>query len=409
MTTEAGLSRLIARNLPRQIMAVIAGGGGEARLVGGVVRDVLNGSDPEAATDFDMAVNLPPDQCKALLETAGFHVIPTGIDHGTITVVDHKQGGVRAEVTSLRADIRTDGRHAEVVFGTDWLEDARRRDFTINTMYLAATGEVFDPFDGRADLAGRKVRFVGDAETRITEDYLRMLRFFRFHARFGSAAPDPNAMAAIRRNAEGLGRISGERIAQEMRGILTASCPGTIAALVSTGLDRMIAEGGFNTDGFDRLLPYMPKLSPMHCLGFLLRGQDHEATAERLRLSRKENMLLRLATNPPPPAPLADENWAAVAYDLTRDGGITPPLLAGLYAVAAAAADDVDAAVFDRLYCWQRPQFPVNGDDLIARGVTQGRELGRMLQQLERHWIASDFCAGRDALMKMLDADEMNG
>jgi len=409
MTTETGLSRLIARNLPRQIMAVIADGGGEARLVGGVVRDVLNGSDPEAATDFDMAVNLPPDQCKTLLETAGFHVIPTGIDHGTITVVDHKQGGVRAEVTSLRADIRTDGRHAEVVFGTDWLEDARRRDFTINTMYLAATGEVFDPFDGRADLAGRKVRFVGDAETRITEDYLRMLRFFRFHARFGSAAPDPNAMAAIRRNAEGLGRISGERIAQEMRGILTASYPGTIAALVSTGLDRMIAEGGFNTDGFDRLLPYMPKLSPMHCLGFLLRGQDHEATAERLRLSRKENMLLRLATNPPPPAPLADENWAAAAYDLTRDGGITPPLLAGLYAVAAAAADNVDVAVFDRLYCWQRPQFPVNGDDLMARGVTQGRELGRMLQQLERHWIASDFCAGRDALMKMLDADEMNG
>ena len=110
-----------------------------------------------------------------------------------------------------------------MVFGTDWLEDARRRDFTINTMYLAATGEVFDPFDGRADLAGRKVRFVGDAETRITEDYLRMLRFFRFHARFGSAAPDPNAMAAIRRNAEGLGRISGEWIAQEMRGILTAT------------------------------------------------------------------------------------------------------------------------------------------------------------------------------------------
>ena len=156
----------------------------------------------------------------------GFRVIPTGIDHGTITVVDHKQGGVRAEVTSLRADIRTDGRHAEVVFGTDWLEDARRRDFTINTMYLSATGEVFDPFDGRADLAAGKVRFVGDAETRITEDYLRMLRFFRFHARFGGAAPDPDAMAAIRRNAEGLGRISGERIAQEMRGILTASSPG---------------------------------------------------------------------------------------------------------------------------------------------------------------------------------------
>ena len=156
MTTEAGLSQLIARNLPRQIMAVIADGGGEARLVGGVVRDVLNGSDPEAATDFDMAVNLLPDRCKALLETAGFRVIPTGIEHGTITVVDHKNGSIRAEVTSLRADIRTDGRHAEVVFGTDWLEDARRRDFTINTMYLSATGEVFDPFDGRADLAAGK-------------------------------------------------------------------------------------------------------------------------------------------------------------------------------------------------------------------------------------------------------------
>ena len=408
MTTEAGLSQLIARNLPRQIMAVIADGGGEARLVGGVVRDVLSGSDPEAATDFDMAVNLPPDRCKVLLETAGFRVIPTGIEHGTITVVDHKNGSIRAEVTSLRADIRTDGRHAEVVFGTDWLEDARRRDFTINTMYLSATGEVFDPFDGRADLAAGRVRFVGEAETRITEDYLRMLRFFRFHARFGGAEPDTDAMAAIRLHAEGLGRISGERIAQEMRGILIASRPGVIAQLVSTGLDRMIAADGFNAAGFDRLAPFMPRLTPMHCLGFLLRGQDHAATAARLRLSRKENTLLRLATTPPPPAPLADENWAAAAYDLTRDGGITPPLLAGLYAVAAAADGDVDAAVFDRLCHWQRPDFPVSGDDLTARGVAPGRELGRMLQMLERHWIATGFSAGRDELMKMLDADEMN-
>ena len=409
MTTEAGLSRLIDRNLPRRIMEVIADGGGEARLVGGVVRDVLNGADPEAATDFDIAVNLPPETCMALLEKGGFHVIPTGIAHGTVTVVDHKRGGVRAEVTSLRADIRTDGRHAEVVFGTDWLEDARRRDFTINTMYLSATGEVFDPFDGRVDLAAGKVRFVGDAETRITEDYLRMLRFFRFHARFGGAVPDADAMAAIRQHAEGLSRISGERIAQEMRGILTASSPGAIMHMVTTGLDRMIAAGGFNTQGFDRLAPFMPKLTPMHCLGFLLRGQGHEAPAARLRLSRKENAVLRLAANPDPYAPLADENWAAVAYELTRDGAITPPLLAGLYAVAAADTGDVDAAVFDRLCQWQRPHLPIGGDDLTARGVTPGRELGRLLHRLEQHWIASGFSAGRDELMKILDADEMNG
>ncbi|MGC6484613.1 MAG: CCA tRNA nucleotidyltransferase [Candidatus Puniceispirillales bacterium] len=409
MTGEAALRRLLDRALPQRIMTLIAAGGGEARLVGGVVRDVLNGADPDHLTDLDMAVNRPPQECRDLLEAHGFRVIPTGIDHGTITVVDHHHAAVKVELTSLRADIRTDGRHAEVVFGTDWEADAERRDFTINALYLAADGSIFDPLGGREDLAAGRVRFVGMAAPRIREDYLRMLRFFRFHARFGRGAPDAEAMAAISEHSPGLDRISGERIAQEMRGILAAGHAAAISAMITTGLDRSIARDGFDDDGYDRLMAFVPRVDPMHLLGFLIRGQDTDAVAARLRLSRREAGVLQRAADPDAYQAFGEQGWAAAAYGASRDAAMTPAVMAGLYAVAAVAAGgDVSAEAFGRLHGWRRPQFPITGDDLIDRGMAPGQAMGRCLKALEHRWIDAGFTPDREALLKILDAGGLN-
>lgn len=409
MTVETGLSRLPELALPQRIMSTIAAEGGEVRFVGGVVRDVLRGAAPETLTDIDMAVNRPPNECRIWLEEAGFRVIPTGIDHGTITVVDHGNKAAKVELTTLRADIKTDGRHAEVAFGTDWETDASRRDFTINAIYLSADGTLYDPLGGQDDLARGRVRFVGDAAQRIQEDYLRMLRFFRFHARFGHEAPDAEAMQAITHHKAGLEQISGERIAQEMRGILAAGTADAIRAMINTGLDRMIAPNGFNIEAFDRLDNKGFVLESMHLLGFLIRQQNSAEVAARLRLSRKETALLHQAADSRGFLVLAGDDWQKHAYSLCRDGSMTARTMAGLYAVAAAdAGEAVVPEIHDRLVAWVQPQFPVTGDDLISAGMAPGQVLGQQLKALERAWIDSDFTLDRDALLKRLDAGRLN-
>lgn len=410
----SAMDALVATPLPQRIMVILASHGGEARLVGGVVRDVLNGGDPALATDFDMAVDRLPDDCRRWLEAAGLRVIPTGIDHGTITVLDRQNPSIRAEVTSLRADIRTDGRHAEVVFGTDWLEDARRRDFTINALYLDARGQIFDPFDGHRDLLAKQVKFIGDAETRIKEDYLRMMRFFRFFARFGDDTPDPAAMTAIEKQAAGLARVSGERIAQELRGILAAghghghALTIVLEAMVQTGLDRMIAPAGFDLTGFGTLTSLTPKIEVMQQLGALLYGQDTAACARRLRLSNREAGLLGLSARGLDAAAFHGPNWQQAAYLKTGEFSIHPQVLAGIYAISAVRNGTFSAEVFEKLQAWQRPPFPVTGDDLIARGLAPGRNLGLVLDRLKAMWLAEDFTPQRDDLLKMLDAGDGN-
>ena len=426
MTTDTAFDILLARALPRRIMNVIAAHGGEARLVGGVVRDILNGGDPLAATDFDMAVNQLPADAQQWLEDDGLRVIPTGIDHGTVTVVDEADPTVRAEVTSLRVDIQTDGRHARVRFGTDWYEDAKRRDFTINAMYLDRSGSLFDPFNGCKDLINQKVRFVGNASARIKEDYLRMLRFFRFHARFGGKIPDSDAMKAISNDVTGLKKISGERIAQELRGLFSVSNNGSgqesaLKAMVETGIDHMISPKGFRTEGYDRLNPILSELEPMLCLGYLISVpqddpvQDHVLTSvtARLRLSRREAWVLARSVASVDHAALSDHHWARTAYDMTRDASLTPMVLAGLYAISSVRDNAFSKDIFDRIKSWLRPVLPITGEDLINHGVTPGKTMGQLLSSLEDYWKENDFTPDHDMLskrlIKMLDDFRTNG
>ena len=202
----------------RRVVAAITADGGEVRLVGGFVRDAVLGEPMDG--DLDLATPLLPEIVSDRARAAGLKVVPTGIDHGTVTVV---ADGRPFEVTTLRRDVATDGRRAEVAFGSDWLEDARRRDFTMNAMSLSPDGTLHDPVGGYADCLARRVRFIGVADERIREDYLRILRFFRFHARFGSGAPDGEGLHAVTRNLSGLQQLSAERIAQEMRKLVQAA------------------------------------------------------------------------------------------------------------------------------------------------------------------------------------------
>ena len=203
-----------------RLMGVLAKDGGDARFVGGVVRNTLLGL---AVKDIDIATPLPPDEVMRRLKRANIRAVPTGIDHGTITaIVD----GRPFEVTTLRRDVSTDGRHAAVTYTTDWREDAARRDFTINALYASADGEIFDYHGGLADLAQGRVRFIGDARARIREDYLRILRLFRFHAWYGKGDIDPDALNAVAHEKAGLAKLSGERIQQEFLRLLEAGKSG---------------------------------------------------------------------------------------------------------------------------------------------------------------------------------------
>ena len=221
ISAQKALQQLNAIPLVRSVQDILAAHGGEARLVGGVIRDALRTGKCPDSPDLDMAMTLPPDQAMTILQDHGLRVVPTGLDHGTITVIDHRHKGVKIELTTLRYDRATDGRHADVDFTADWDADAARRDFTINAIYLAQDGTVHDPFHGIDDVNKGLVRFIGDADTRIQEDYLRMLRFVRFYARFGHGHPDETALDAISRHAAKITTLSGERIAMELDKILT--------------------------------------------------------------------------------------------------------------------------------------------------------------------------------------------
>ena len=284
---------------------------GEARFVGGAVRNALLGV---AVTDIDIAVPVPPEETVKLLEAAGIKAIPTGIDHGTVTAI---LNGKVFEVTSLRRDIATDGRHAVVAYTRDWSEDAARRDFTINALYAAADGEVFDYNHGIPDLIAGKVRFVGDAKARIAEDYLRILRLFRFHAWYGKGEMDDEALRAAASGKAGLKQLSGERIAKEILRLL--ECPNPAPVL------RVMAASGILSEIVPLPLQW-PRLEQMiHCdadnffppdailrLAALLPDDSAAAlsVAERLRLSNADRDRL---------ADLADGSAKALAHPPARD------------------------------------------------------------------------------------------
>ena len=352
---------------------------GLTRYVGGAVRDDLLGLP---VSDVDFATKLTPEEVIERLEKAHIKAVPTGIDHGTITAV---ADGQPAEITTLRADVSTDGRRATVAFTDDWMADASRRDFTINALYAdPEDGEVHDYFGGLEDLKARHVRFIGDPLVRIAEDHLRILRFFRFHARYGRGAPDAAGLDACTARANDLMALSRERIADELlkllalaeptatvalmigRGILKPVLPEIVSAEHLVRLVRAEQAGGFDPDALRRLSALLPP-----------EPEPAERIAARLKLSNKAKKRLALAADRDLSA-----NRHALAYWIGTESAQDRLLLADKPQDAAALTD------------WPLPRLPITGGQLIKRGVTQGPLVARTLQAIERAWVAAGFPAG---------------
>ena len=363
---------------------ITALGPGNTRYVGGAVRDTLLGI---AVKDIDVATPLVPAEVTAGLERAGIRNVPTGIEHGTVTAV---LAGGPVEITTLRRDVATDGRRATVAFATDWREDAARRDFTINALYAdPETLRIDDFFGGLSDLAARRVRFIGDARERIREDHLRILRYFRFQARFGSLPADTEAESACAELASTLKGLSRERIGMETMNLLGLPDPApTVARMAELGvlaqflpearpeaLAMLVAQEqaqGIAPDPLRRLAALLP---PDPALA--------EQVASRFRLSSAQKK--RLATA----AARSDKQEAprALAYRLGRSEALDRLLLAG--------------APVQALEDWDIPRFPLKGGEIVARGVSAGPEVARTLRSIEERWVAEGF-PPRERVLDML-------
>ncbi|HQT80239.1 MAG TPA: CCA tRNA nucleotidyltransferase [Rhodopila sp.] len=348
----------------------------EARIVGGAVRDAL--ADRPVA-DIDLATPRGPEAVMQALTAAGLRVVPTGLPHGTVTAV---AGGRGFEITTLRRDVHTDGRHAVVAFTADWREDASRRDFTINAMSLTRDGTVFDYFGGAQDLAAGRVRFVGDAATRIQEDYLRILRYFRFFARYGGQEPDAATQAALVGGIPGLRILSIERVWTELRLILATPTPwAAIALMRRLGIWAAVlpeATAGPRPD-----LPADPVLR----LAALLTG-DPLSLAARLKLSNDDrDRLVRLRATPSPRATDDDNALRRLLADHHRADLIGRTWL-----------DDGPGAALlrERLHALPRPVFPLEGRDVVGLGVAPGPAVGNLLRAVRQWWLDGGCTATRN-------------
>jgi poly(A) polymerase len=357
----------------------------EARVVGGAVRDALA---ERQITDIDLATPRTPGQVTEALQAAGIRAVPTGLDHGTVTAVAGKRG---FEITTLRRDVETDGRHARVAFTEDWRADAARRDFTINALSLTRDGGVFDYFGGIADLRAGRVRFVGDPAARIAEDYLRILRYFRFFARYASGPPDAPAIAAIGAGVPGLAALSIERVWKELEGILAAPDPrGAISLMDETGVLRAVLPEGYDVARLARLIAAGAPADPLLRLAALLTGAA-TALADRLRLSTAERERLAVLRSGPVPCPGDDDaTLRRLLADETADMLIDRCWLAG---------DAVPewAALRTRLAALARPLFPLEGRDVLALGVAEGPRVGALLRAVRQWWLDGGCIATAEA------------
>ncbi len=365
------------------LLAVLAALPG-VRLVGGCVRDAIAG---RPVADIDLATPLPPDAVTRALQDAGLRAVPTGLDHGTITAVS---GGRGFEVTTLRRDQATDGRHAQVAWTADWQEDAARRDFTVNAMSMLPDGAVYDYFDGAADLRAGRVRFVGDPAARIAEDYLRILRFFRFHARYGHGEPIAAALTALREGVPGLARLSPERVWSELKRILLTPDPrGAIRLMDGLGVLPAVLPGPFDLHRLDKLVRADGPADPLLRLAALVPGAGLDLAA-RLRMSAAERDRL-VAWAGPSPAPGMDDD---ALRRLLADA--PPGALPGRAWLAGDAGPDW-AALRDRLAALPRPVFPLEGRDALALGVPPGPGVGELLRGVRAWWMEGGCRAGAAA------------
>ncbi len=398
----------------QRILALLNADGGEGRIVGGAVRNALMGMP---VGDIDMATTLPPQDVVERAKDAGIKAVPTGIEHGTVTLVLDGEG---FEVTTLRRDVETDGRHAQVAFGTDWAEDAQRRDLTINALYADASGDVIDLIGGLPDIEKRNVRFIGDADQRVAEDYLRILRFFRFFAHYGSGRPDADGLRASARAKDKISTLSAERVWSEMKKLLAADDPsrallwmrqsGVLTQVLPEtekwGIDAIhglvAAEQalGWKPDALVRLAAIVPT-----------DAERVDAMTSRLRMSNAEGKRLKQWAS----SAAIDPTMTDAAFDrLLYRQGVEGVVLRLKLALAAARAD-VSAGeaamqkiarfstLLERAQKFQRPIFPLTGADVLAAGVSSGPRVGVILNELEEKWIEFNFSLDRAALTARLE------
>lgn len=414
MTSVSGEAWFADPALSR-VLALLNSDGGEGRVAGGAVRNSLMGLP---VADVDIATTLRPDVVVERAKSAGIKAVPTGIEHGTVTLVID---GKPFEVTTLRRDVATDGRHADVAFGTDWQTDAERRDLTINALYATADGAVIDLVNGLPDIESRTVRFIGDAATRIAEDHLRILRFFRFFALYGSGRPDADGLRACARAKGSLGKLSAERVWSETKKLLAASDPGRallwmrqagvlteiLPETEKWGIDAIpgLIEAekafGWTSDALLRLAAMVPA-----------DRERLKAMAERLRLSKAEAATMDYWASAPEIAPkLAETAFVRLLY---RHGqqGLTMRVKLALASARARGLGDPEALSFAglcqrllaRAQKWQKPSFPLNGVDVLASGIPAGPKVGSLLGAIEDEWVAGNFHDGRAKLLARLEA-----
>ncbi len=371
----------------------------EARLVGGVVRDLLAG---RPLSDLDLATPEPPQTVLERLRAHRIKVVPTGLAHGTVTAVI---GGRPFEITTLRRDVATDGRHAVVAWTDDWRQDAARRDFTINAMSLGRNEALHDYFGGAADLAAGRVRFVGDARARIEEDALRILRFFRFQARYGTGEPDQDALGAIGGGVPLLALLSAERVWSELRRLLPACRPmPSIRLMQALGVLDALLPGGGDPDRLAGLLALDPPADAVLRLAALARGPA-DAVAVRLRLSNAEAAALRRLRDGPQPQPDLDDD--ALRRLLADEDAAT---LIGRSWLAAIGTDRTRADIGQeawqelrrRLQALPAPVFPLSGRDAVLAGLPPGPAVGQALRDVRDWWLAGGCRADRTLCMAQL-------
>ncbi|MBL4836599.1 MAG: CCA tRNA nucleotidyltransferase [Kordiimonadaceae bacterium] len=381
--------------------------GAEAiKFVGGAVRDTLLG---RTVTDIDAATIHKPEETMRRLQKAGLKAIPTGLQHGTVTAVDGD--GNTLEITTLRLDVTTDGRHAEVAFTESWLEDAKRRDFTFNALYASPDGTVFDPFGGQGDLKAGRVLFIGNAEDRIEEDALRIMRFFRFLALYGAGEPDQKGLQACGDGRHMLRTLSVERIRAELLKLLGAETPVPTLTLMQEqgiwgafgieavdieGLGRFLCSEAQMREGQKREAQIAQGQAPIVRLYILLqKAFSAKALADWLKLSRKESVLLKsLEKVLALPVPSSATACRALLYK----HGVAAATVAAIQAGAKEGA-----LLLKTVGNWQVPSFPLQGRDMLAAGFAAGPEMGQMLKAVEATWIESDFSLSKDQLLATID------
>ena len=404
-----GVQPWMAAAETRGVIAALeaSGGAGCARFVGGCVRNAVR---REPVGDIDIATTLQPDAVSKALQAAGLKAVPTGVEHGTVTAIS---GGKPFEITTLRRDVETDGRHAKVAFTDDWAEDAARRDFRLNALYADADGRIFDPTgEGLADARAGRVVFVGDAETRIREDALRILRFFRFFAWYGRGDADPDGLAACGKLKDLVAGLSGERVAKELMRLLAADDPRPAVRLMAAtgvlgvalpeaqtlgrfeGLVEIETEQLFQCDAELRLAALLPA-----------DPAAGAAAAGRLRLSnaQRDRLVSALGTEPEIVSWISPREMRRVVYRLGVQPFCDRVLLAWAASARHAAAIQWRALI-PMAQSWPAPSLPLTGAEVMAAGVPEGPLVGAVMREVESWWVDQDFIEDKLSIVERLKA-----